>query len=798
MSREQRAPHKPIGGGRRVGTTLCSLLLVVAVLATGTAAQPASRAQAAGAALGKPLATYAQAAGSALRKTAPRAQKSTGSVARSQAAAACALAGSAPYLHTCGSSIVDAAGNVVRLKSLNWYGAEGNDFVVAGLHYYSYRTIIDHVKQLGFNSLRIPFSDELVERNPVVSDLSQICVNATCLPVPGSNPPQPITGGYLLGAVSDTRQNNADLVGLPAIDILKRIVDYAGAQGLYVILDQHRSEAGWSTQASGLWYNTSTPSCAAGAAPYTCYTSQSWLDDWATLEGVFENDPALTGLDLHNEPHSSSAPTNCAQYVVGAHWGPCNSLNDRTTDWAQAASSAGIGAQGFNPHWLIMVEGVSTYPQSDGSFPRDGYAENIQGAVSDPIKLNVSNQLVYSPHDYRFFQTNDTVANLHALWDRNFGFITVPNQPYTAPLWVGEYGTCTHANNCVQDVATGNNSGFWFSAFIDYLDNGDSRANVPGGMSWSDWALNGTFGDGYSPAYSKWQTCYGQREDYGVLGGDWRTLSNQFLLSKLIGPPITGTIPAPSGPWPSYDCQPYSIATPTALPTNTAVPTSTPTTTPTNTAVPTSTSTNTPTNTTAPTSTPTNTPVPTLTSTNTPVPTFTATWTATPVLPTITPVVRVMSTPTSAPARPTPTVAALAVTVAHVVTSGSILHLRIHTAAAHTPYSVTLRVTTTVASYAGTGKARKKVVKDVVLYSTTLRGTTDRRGDADAALSVRYKARNTVQAYVDVQATTARQGKSSTSVRQTVAVLIVPARPPARFPTSSGGLLGLFLGVSAF
>ena len=48
------------------------------------------------------------------------------------------------------------------------------------------------------------------------------------------------------------------------------IVTYAGEEGLKVILDDHRSEAGESAEANGLWY-TST------------YTSQDWVNDWVTL-----------------------------------------------------------------------------------------------------------------------------------------------------------------------------------------------------------------------------------------------------------------------------------------------------------------------------------------------------------------------------------------------------------------------------------------------------------------------------------------------------------------------------------
>src|SRR5205085_11214813 len=75
----------------------------------------------------------------------------------------------APYLHTSGSHIVNACGTPVRLQAVNWYGFDSNDFVAAGLHYWSYKTIVHRIKTLGFNALRIPFSTEMVERAPVLS-----------------------------------------------------------------------------------------------------------------------------------------------------------------------------------------------------------------------------------------------------------------------------------------------------------------------------------------------------------------------------------------------------------------------------------------------------------------------------------------------------------------------------------------------------------------------------------------------------------------------------------------------------
>src|ERR1700677_2832832 len=60
-------------------------------------------------------------------------------------------AGIAFPLHTSRASIVDAAGKVVKLKLVNWYGAESPDYVVGGLKYQPVTTIINEIVAMGFN-----------------------------------------------------------------------------------------------------------------------------------------------------------------------------------------------------------------------------------------------------------------------------------------------------------------------------------------------------------------------------------------------------------------------------------------------------------------------------------------------------------------------------------------------------------------------------------------------------------------------------------------------------------------------
>ncbi|MCL5961644.1 MAG: cellulase family glycosylhydrolase [Chloroflexi bacterium] len=214
------------------------------------------------------------------------------------------------YWHTSGNQILDSNNNLVKGAGLNWSGFETTNFVVTGLSEQPYRMILDQIAQYGYNTIRIPFSNQVVETNPVPS-------------------PDMLTA-------------NPDLQGLHSLDILDRLVTYAGQLGLKIILDNHRSDAGTSAQESGLWYT--------GA-----YPESAWIADWQMLAARYNGNSTVIGFDLRNEPHT---PPDGAAQGPGSDWGSGNIA----TDWHLAAQRAGNAILAVNPNLLILVEGISRYP----------------------------------------------------------------------------------------------------------------------------------------------------------------------------------------------------------------------------------------------------------------------------------------------------------------------------------------------------------------------------------------------------------------------------------------------------
>jgi len=351
------------------------------------------------------------------------------------------------YWHTSGNKILDSSGTEVRIAGINWYGAETPDYLVHGLWAQDYHTVLNNIKSLGYNVIRIPFSNQLVESNPVPTNYSN----------------------YVNGPV------NQALVGQTALQDLDTIIAYAGSIGLRVILDNHRSEAGETNEANGLWYTSA-------------YPQANWIADWKTMATrysastfTFNGNPTVIGMDLRNEPHLSGTGSTTGSCWTGdtATNGCPTSLT--TQNWPVAAEAAGNAILAINPKLLIFVEGNDCYSGVCG-----WQGGNLIGVATNPVTLSVANQLVYSAHDYgpnlfeqAWFNSSTTTASLDAVWNKYWGYISANG---TAPVWLGEFGT-DNTSTDIENTAAGS-QGQWFQSLVGYLQNNSA-------INWTYWALNG-------------------------------------------------------------------------------------------------------------------------------------------------------------------------------------------------------------------------------------------------------------------------------------------------------------------
>jgi endoglucanase len=240
---------------------------------------------------------------------------------------------------------VDANGGRLKLASVNWYGAEEQEFAVSGLDHRKLSDIAADIKIQGFNSVRLPWSNDLIDCDPIV-DASVV----------GAAPGGP---------------NFPQLANLHAIEVYDRVIDALAAAGLLVVIDNHNTTANWccdngqGNDGNHLWY----------ASDYAS-GNRRWLDDWTTMASRYRNQPAVVGVDLRNEPRGA------------AKWEAGN--QDPEHNWRNAAEVGGNAVLAANPNLLIMVEGTDN-------------GNDLSQALQDPVNLCRGDRLVYEPHEYYYF-----------------------------------------------------------------------------------------------------------------------------------------------------------------------------------------------------------------------------------------------------------------------------------------------------------------------------------------------------------------------------------------------------------
>ncbi|KAI1369365.1 endoglucanase E1 [Xylaria arbuscula] len=286
-------------------------------------------------------------------------------------------------LRTQGRDIVDTTGRRFKMSSVNWYGGSDELFIPGGLEVQHRSVIAASVRKLGFNSVRLPYSDEMVITNPYIQDQH-------------------------LSA-------NPDLFGLRALDIFAAVVEALTDAGIAVIVNNHITTATWCCGADPCdagWQNDHLgPLCRISQS------EEDWIQHWETVMERFVDNPYVIGADLRNE--------------VRGVWGTMP-----WSRWAAAAEKCGNRLLKMNKDWLIIVEGTES-------------GNDLSGARTRPVVLDVQDRLVYSAHVYAWsgwgsregrFAKRSYASFIQAM-RKNWAYLIEGN---VAPVWVGEFGAPRH------------------------------------------------------------------------------------------------------------------------------------------------------------------------------------------------------------------------------------------------------------------------------------------------------------------------------------------------------------------
>ncbi|MFG2941247.1 glycoside hydrolase family 5 protein [Streptomyces sp. NPDC048282] len=420
------------------------------------------------------------------------------------APAASATAAWQPPLSTRGRYVVDADGNRFRLKAANWDGAQGSWTgsgsitdpaqhhagqdsygIPLGLDRATLPQLLADFQALGINSVRLPFSNEMIHTTAAVPDAAVAA--------------------------------NPQLRGKTPLEVYDAVVAALTGAGFAVILNNHTNTSRWCCGVDGNERWNSSQS------------TQQWADDWVFMSRRYATDPRVVGADLYNEVRRD--------VLDDPNWG----LGD-AHDWYAAAQLAAdrILTEG-NPNLLIVIEGINWTGLPVDGLPHDRPTLKPVRTLSNT--LVDAHKLVYSAHFYGYTGPRHSGATgigetsdpryqdlsrddlYQALADEAF-FVTTEGRHYTAPVWVSEFG--------IGANETGTAARTWFGNITDYFADHDTDFAYWPLVGWEghdDWAL------------LRYDTA-GHRS--GLLdGGDWRATAWDHLMNT---PGRTGYI-APGTTW---------------------------------------------------------------------------------------------------------------------------------------------------------------------------------------------------------------------------------------------------------
>ena len=276
--------------------------------------------------------------------------------------------------------IVDAQGQPVQLRGVNWFGFETSDHAAHGLWARNWKSMINQMRDLGFNAVRLP-----------------------------------VCPGTLRGSAPSTINYdlNPDLRGLDSLGLLDAVVQYLDAQGFYILLDHHRPDC---QSISELWYTAQ-------------YSEQQWLADLTFLAQRYGSVAGVIGVDPKNEPHGA------------ATWGTGNSATDWNKAVERVAAAVArvaphwlIFVEGIQNNPLCSA---NTHP-----FWGENLEPLACTPLAIPADRLVLSPHTYGPDVFGQPYFNDTTfpANMASIWDRHFGQFIGAGYAVILGEFGGKYG----------------------------------------------------------------------------------------------------------------------------------------------------------------------------------------------------------------------------------------------------------------------------------------------------------------------------------------------------------------------
>lgn len=306
-----------------------------------------------------------------------------------------AVLASAPSLavQVSNGKLVDDQGNRITLKGVNWFGAETSNRVVHGLWIRSMTDMLDQMKSLGFNAVRVPFCPDTLQ-------------------------------GVAPNGIDFSK--NSALQGLNSLQILDVLATEMQKRGMYFLMDHHRPDC---IAISELWY-TST------------YSEARWIADLQFVAARYKDNAFFLGMDLKNEPNG------------GARWGSGNAAVDWNSAAERAAAAVLSVAPNSLIFVEGVADGSNCTTVPNGIWWGGNIAPQMCQPLNIPPNRLVLSPHVYGPDVFAqsYFAAANFPNNMPAIWDSHFGAIQSMGYAVALGETGGKYGSGDPRDKTFQDA----------------------------------------------------------------------------------------------------------------------------------------------------------------------------------------------------------------------------------------------------------------------------------------------------------------------------------------------------------
>lgn len=382
----------------------------------------------------------------------------------------------AVVLSTSGRWIVNATGDRVKLRCAVWAG-HLETRIPEGLQHQSADSIAGRLAERNFNCVRLTFSDEMVFEDVPVSFAFEKSATRAAIP-----PTQ------MIAIYRDVVDKNPALETSTTLGAFGVVIQALEKHGIMVILSNQASRASWccsESDGNGWWQRHKLDPNIPGETEYAnsrYFNPEYWMDGLETMANFSRAHPNVVGLALRSGLRAAG-----------------DQIQTQYEQWFSHIEHAAGVVAAANKDLLIVVGGVD-------------YGTDLAFLWDRPLDRGaLRNKLVYEFNHYQWSSGSGSCQDRKETLGKKTGFLLAQDQPYTAPLFLSEFGW-TQNNPSLDELA-------YVDCLKEYMMDNDAE--------WAYWALQGSY-------YVR-DGAVNQEEAYGLLNSDWSDWRN-VSFHQVLGP----------------------------------------------------------------------------------------------------------------------------------------------------------------------------------------------------------------------------------------------------------------------